>query len=382
MIYFDYAATTPLDADAADIYVQAATEYYGNTGSLHDIGCTAKDILENCRQEFASILGVPKDGIFFTSGGSESNFLGIQALLSATKKKGKHIISSMAEHSSIRSTLDLLASQGYDITLLPFNQKGQIDMDRLKNATREDTVLIAIQHGNSEIGSLQPIEEIANWCQEQNLLFHSDCVHTFGKIDLKKLTKWVDSFALSSHKFYGPKGIGVGYVNPKLAWKPHYPGATHEKGFRPGTVNVPAIAAMTVAAQKSIAKQEELFTQMKKHRQLLLSILAEAGDRITLYENSEEHQLPHTLGLRLNGLEGQWVMLECNRLGFAISTGSACSTGLTSASKTMTAMNIPEKIGKEFIRISFGQQTTEQDVKGLAETLLNIIHESQKGVRL
>jgi len=374
MKYFDYAATTPLDSEAAQIYVQAATEYYGNTGSLHDIGSTAKDILENCRQEFAQLLGVAKDGVYFTSGGSESNYLGIQALLSAKKKKGSHIISSLAEHSSIRSTLDALSLQGYKITLLPFTENGQIDLEELKKSTRDDTVLIAIQHGNSEIGSLQPVEEISKWCQEQQILFHSDCVHTFGKINLKNITKWVDSLSISSHKFYGPKGIGAGYINPKLAWKPHYPGTTHEKGFRPGTVNVPAIAAMTVAAQKSMEKQEEWFTDIKKLRQVLLSILLEARNHITIYENTEERQLPHTLGMRLNGLEGQWVMLECNRLGFAISTGSACSTGLTSASKTMKAMNIPEKIGKEFIRISFGKHTTEQDVKELGETLLSIIH--------
>lgn len=375
MKYFDYAATTPLDSEAANIYVQAATEYYGNTGSLHDIGSTAKDILENCRQEFARLLAVQKDGVFFTSGGSESNFLGIQSLLSAKKKQGFHIISSLAEHSSVRSTLDALALQGYEITLLPFTENGQIDIDRLKGATRKDTVLIAIQHGNSEIGSLQPIEEIGNWCKEQQILFHSDCVHTFGKINLNKIINHVDSLSISSHKFYGPKGIGVGYINPRFAWKPYYPGTTHEKGFRPGTVNVPAIAAMTVAAQKSIDNQEWQFTKMKKLRQQLLASLAEAGDEITIYQNNEEQQLPHTLGLRLNGLEGQWVMLECNRLGFAISTGSACSTGLTSPSKTMTAMNIPEKIGKEFIRISFGHYTNEQDVTALGDTLLNIIHD-------
>ncbi|WP_394233088.1 IscS subfamily cysteine desulfurase [Niallia oryzisoli] len=377
MIYFDYAATTPLDSEAAKIYVQAATEYYGNTGSLHDIGSTAKDILENCRQEFAQLLGVAKDGVFFTSGGSESNFLGIHALLSAKKKKGSHIISSMAEHSSIRSTLDALSLQGYEITLLPFTEKGQIDFERLKQSTREDTVLIAIQHGNSEIGSLQPIEEIGNWCQQQQILFHSDCVHTFGKLNLRKITNLVDSLSISSHKFYGPKGIGVAYINPRLAWKAHFPGTTHEKGFRPGTVNVPAIAAMTVAAQKVMEERESQFADMKKLRQLLLSSMAEAEDRITVYQNDEEFQLPHTLGMRLNGLEGQWVMLECNRLGFAISTGSACSTGLTSPSKTMTAMNIPVKIGKEFIRISFGHNTTEQDVKELGKTLLSIIHDKQ-----
>jgi cysteine desulfurase len=372
--YFDYAATTPLDSEAAQTFVEVATNYYGNTGSLHDIGGTAKDLLENCRQEFANLLGTSKDGIFFTSGGSESNHLGIHALLSAKKKEGFHIISSMAEHSSIRSTLNSLSSSGYEVTLLPLNEEGRVDVELVKKATREDTVLIAIQHGNSEIGSLQPIEEIGNWCRDQQILFHSDCVHTFGKIALQKIVKVIDSLSLSSHKFYGPKGVGAVYVNPKLAWKPHYPGTTHENGFRPGTVNVPAIAAMTVAAQKSVGQQQETFIHVEKLRQSLLSMLDEAKDHMTIYGGTGIHQLPHTLGLRLHGLEGQWVMLECNRLGLAISTGSACQTGLTSPSKTMVAMKIPDKIGKEFIRISFGRHTTEQDVTLLGEVLLKVIH--------
>ena len=180
----------------------------------------------------------------------------------------------------------------------------------------------------------------------------------------------MDSLAISSHKFYGPKGIGAVYINPKLAWKSYYPGTTHEKGFRPGTLNVPAIAAMTVAAQKSISQQTEGFSHAKKLRDLLLTTLDEAKDLFTIYSSPEVHQLPHTLALRINGLEGQWVMLECNRLGFAISTGSACQTGLTSPAKTMVAMNVPEKIAKEFIRISFGRDTTEEDVLHLGHALI------------
>lgn len=370
--YFDYAATTPLDSEAAQIYIEAATKYYGNTSSLHDIGGTAKDILENCRSEFSAILEVAKEGIFFTSGGSESNFLGIRALLSAKKKEGYHIISSMAEHSSVQSTWNALSSK-YEVTLLPYNNKGRMDLDALKQATREDTVLISIQHGNSEIGSLQPIEEIALWCIENNILLHSDCVHTFGKINIQKVSKLVDSLSLSSHKFYGPKGSGLVYVNPKLAWKSFYPGTSHENGFRPGTVNVPAIAAMTTSAQKVEKDRDEFYEKAKMLRQTLLSILSEKEDQITVFSSDEEQQLPHTLGLRIHGLEGQYVMLECNRLGFAISTGSACSSGLQSPSKTMKAMDIPERIGKEFIRISFGRDTTEQDVHALGETLIQIM---------
>ena len=371
--FFDYAATTPLDKEAAETYVKAATEYYGNTSSLHDIGSTAKELLENCRQEFARMLHVEKAGIYFTSGGSESNYLGIQSLLSSRKKEGAaHIISTMAEHTSIRSTLETLSQQGYEITLLPFNEEGRIDMEMLKKATREDTVLIAIQHANSEIGSIQPVEEIGHWCKEKQILFHCDCVHTFGKIDLESMTKAADSFSLSSHKFYGPKGTGVAYVNPQLAWKPFYPGTTHENGFRPGTVNVPAIAAMTVAAQNITQEQKEEYDRISNLRNLFISSLDEVKDHITIFGGKGTHQVPHTLAMRVHGVEGQWMMLECNRRGFAISTGSACSVGQSSPSKTMVAMNIAEKTAKEMIRISFGRQTSEQDVIELGKAMVQI----------
>ncbi|MBB6445890.1 cysteine desulfurase [Bacillus benzoevorans] len=377
MKYFDYAATTPMDLEAAQIYVKTATEYYGNTGSLHDAGSIAKDILENCRRELAKMLGVDSSGIYFTSGGSESNYLGIQALLSSQKAKNKHhIISSLAEHTSIRSTLEILEERGYEVTLLPFNEEGQIDIAMLKEATKENTALIAIQHGNSEIGTLQPIAEIGEWCREKDILFHSDSVHTFGKIDLHSFANKVDSFSMSAHKFYGPKGIGVGYVNPKLAWMPHYPGTTHENGFRPGTLNVPAIAAMTIAAQQMTARQEEIYAHTAHLRQLFITALAEIKDRVTIYSAKGEQQLPHTLAMRIHGVEGQWAMLECNRRGYAISTGSACSTGLKAPAKTMTAMNVPDKPAKEMIRISFGRDTSEQDAAELAGILVQIAKES------
>jgi cysteine desulfurase len=371
--YFDYAATTPLDPEAGDAYIKASTEFFGNTGSLHDIGSEAQNLLENCRQEMASLIGSPKEGIYFTSGGSESNFLAIQALLSVKKKKGSHIISSIAEHSSIRSTLEKLSLEGYEITLLPFNEKGQIEMESIKNATRDDTILITIQHGNSEIGTLQPIREIGAWCRSNEILFHSDCVHTFGKLELKEVTEHVNSLSFSAHKFYGPKGIGVVYMDPKLRWEPYYPGATHENRFRPGTVNLPAIVAMTVAAQKCSAHLSEQYLHAQQLRERLLLALEEIKDDISVYQADGMQQIPHTLGLRLHGIEGQWVMLESNRLGFAISTGSACQTGLTEPSKTMVSMNVPNKKAKEFIRVSFGRQTTAKEVEQLANTFIKIV---------
>ncbi|WP_318508948.1 aminotransferase class V-fold PLP-dependent enzyme [Bacillus sp. T3] len=209
MKYFDYAATSPLDEEAASMYVKVATQFFGNTNSLHDFGEDARQLLERCRSEMAQMIGVDKDGIYFTSGGSESNFLAIEALLTCRRKKGKHIITSIAEHSSIHNHLERLKHEGFEITCLPYNKEGLIEVEQFLDGICEDTVLAVIQHGNSEIGTIQLVNEIGNICKKHDILFHSDCVQTFGKVDIRNISTSVDSLSLSSHKFYGPKGWGL-----------------------------------------------------------------------------------------------------------------------------------------------------------------------------
>ncbi|HLR79237.1 MAG TPA: IscS subfamily cysteine desulfurase [Bacillota bacterium] len=372
MKYFDYAASTPLDEKAASAYVKAATEYYGNSSSLHDIGDAAHELLENCRSGFAQLFNVPKEGIYFTSGGSEANYLGIQALLSASPKTGKHIISSMAEHSSVRNSMEKVKQFGYEVTFIPFNKDGQIDVEDVKKAIRTDTILISIQHGNPEIGTLQPVEEVSQLCRDHDILLHSDCVQSFGKVDITKVVQSVDSFTISAHKFHGPKGVGLAFVHPRLRWDPYIPGTTHEYGFRPGTVNVPAIASMFVAAQQAIEQLEHTRQHVKRLYQGFMQELEPIKDQCIVYPSD----LLSTIGMRIKGLEGQVMMLECNRHGFAISTGSACQVSKQSSSKTMMAMGVTGKKAKEFIRISFGKDTEDNDVKQLVKTIVMIVRES------
>lgn len=373
MKYFDYAATCPLDPEAASAFVKASTEYYGNSQSLHDIGSRASTILEGCREEIARLLGVKKEGVYFTSGGSEANFLAIQSLLSQSSKKGKHIITNIAEHSSIHSSLKML--KGYEITELPLMDNGMIDVQEFQSAIRGDTVLACIQHVNSEIGTIQPLNEIGTVCKENGILLHSDCVQSFGKLDVKTISSFVDSLAISGHKIYGPKGIGALYVSPSIPFDSYYPNTSHERGMRPGTVNIPAIVSMVTAASKHIGNLTHHYDHMKSLRKEFLSHLMDVRDELIIHGNVDD-QLPSILGLRIKGLEGQWVMLEANRKGYAISTGSACQVGQTTPSKTMLALGIDDKSAKEFIRISFGVHTTEADVQGLAQTIIAIIQEA------
>jgi cysteine desulfurase len=371
MIYFDFAATTPLDSDAAEVFVQASTEFFGNSSSLHDIGGQSKDLLENCREELASLLGVNKKGLYFTSGGSEGNFLAIEALLSAPKKAGKHIIAGMAEHSSIHGVLNRL--EGYSITYLPFDSSGLIDIKVLERAITPETVLVTVQHVNSEIGTIQPIEEIAGICREHDIHFHSDIVQSFGKIDLKKISQLVSSFSFSGHKIYGPKGVGGVYVDPAISWRAFFPGGSHERGFRPGTVNVPAIASMTAAAQKLNSQLVQSYNRFLELRTIVLESLDPIKEFVHFYQAAPSSQLPSIIGLRISGIEGQWMMLECNRYGFAISTGSACQIGMQTPAKVTQALGLSPQEAKEFIRISFGKTTKREDVVKLGETIVDIV---------
>ena len=270
MKYFDHAATTPLDIDAAKNFIDVSTMYYANTNSLHDMGETAGKIIENCRQEWGRLLNVDKNGIYFTSGGTESNFLILQSLLLANKVEGKkHIITSMAEHASIHSAMEILEERGYAITYLPLQENGIVNLEVLKKNIRKETVLVSIQHINSEIGSIQPIEKIGTYCKSKEILFHSDMVQSMGKLEVGKFTKYVDALSISSHKFYGPKGVGLAYINPVIPWIPFYPKGSHENGFRPGTVNTAGIASMTVAAQKACANMGRELVRLSDLRQLL-----------------------------------------------------------------------------------------------------------------
>ncbi len=372
MKYFDYAATCPLDRDAADIFIKASTEYFGNSQSLHEAGSATANLLESCRQEFARLLGVEEAGIFFTSGGSEGNFLGIMALLSAIRKSGCHIITGAAEHSSVYNLMKKLEGEGWDITFLPLDEDGRIAIDTFIKAVRPDTVLVSIQHANPEIGTLQPVKTIAEYCRSNGILIHSDCVQSFGKLPMESLARSVDALSISGHKFYGPKGTGVAYVNPRLAWKPYIDGTVHEKGFRPGTVNVPGIAAMTAAAQKAHTLIKTEHERIKELRTIFADTLTEPQSPYQIFGTDSDDQLPGIVGMAIKGVEGQFVLLECDRRGFAVSTGTACHTGLLSPAKTMAAMGINGKEAKEFFRVSFGRNTEPGDVVELGKLLASI----------
>ncbi|MBW3111874.1 IscS subfamily cysteine desulfurase [Bacillus sp. MCCB 382] len=371
MNYFDYAASTPVDAESLRIYQTVSEEFWGNPSSLHDIGGKAQNLLTKCRETLAAMLGVPAKGIYFTSGGTEGNHLALVTLALSRRTKGKHIIIGGAEHSSLHSSAGFLQDLGFSVTKVPLDSKGLIDIDRLTASISDQTTVVSIGHVNGEIGTIQPLHAIKDLLRSRDILFHSDMVQSFGKIDLTEFTSAVDSFTISSHKIYGPKGVGALYINPALGVTPMIPGQTHEDGFRGGTVNLPGIAGFVSAAGSHI----ESFATL--HYQNLRTVfLTQLNDRLqglyTLYEGPMHAQLPHVIGLGVHGIEGQWLMLECNRHGMCISTSSACSAGSQDMSKTLQSMGVSQRAGKEFIRISFGRDTSTEQAVALAHLLSDI----------
>ncbi|WP_027953255.1 IscS subfamily cysteine desulfurase [Halobacillus kuroshimensis] len=362
--YFDYAATSPMDPEALEAYVHAATHYYGNAESLHDAGTKASSLLEHCRKKLGELLHVPYEGIAFTSGGTESNELAVSALIKALNSQ--HLVISGGEHSSIHNLAERMKGQGIQVTIIPLHPNGQVDLTKLEKALYNGPAVVALHHVNGEIGSIQPVEEAVHTARKYGSLLHCDCVQSFGKISLSTIGSIVDSLSVSSHKVSGPKGTGAVYIRPDLSFQPLTPDVTHEKGVRPGTVDVPGAAGFVTAAEKAV---KHLPARAAYHQHLKTSFLEELTPGRWQLAGETEHQPVPIIGLMLDHHQGQWMMLEGSRRGYFFSTGSACRVHTQQASYTLSAMGVKEEDAKSFIRISFSHHHSKTDILDLAHHL-------------
>lgn len=360
-MYMDYAATAPLTKQALDTYQEAAAQFYGNASSPHDAGTKAALLLEHSRGRIAKKAGVSPDGIVFTGSGTEANVLGILSLARAGKKR--HIITSQAEHTSVHAAMAFLAEEGFRITKLPLTPEGIVSVQAVREAITADTALLSIQHVNSEIGTIQPIAAIGAEAKQHGILFHTDCVQSFGKLPLDAIE--ADAMSFSAHKIGGPKGCGAVYLSPFQKKKPLFPGLTHEKGLRGGTVDVPAVAAFAKASETVYS-----LDRMWSLRRLLKRLLA--GSAFQWMEGPDHMQYPGVVGLFIPGMEGQLVMLSLNAKGIYISTGSACDAAAATGMKAALAMGRTMEEARQFFRVSLGPETTEDDIAILAEALLDV----------
>jgi cysteine desulfurase len=369
MIYLDHAATTPISDKALEVYLNVAKHYFGNASSMHDEGSSAEQILEAAKKTVAITLNARPKDIFFTSGASESSFLAIYSLLNA--RDGNHIITTDIEHSSVRNIFQKLQFEGYDVSTVSVDRFGRIDFEDLKSLVRDDTVLASIQHVNSEIGTVQDLGMIGEFLHSKNVLFHSDCVQSFGRIPLDINALNVDAISISGHKIYGPKGVGAVWMNPKENWKPVFPDSDNQNKFKPGTSDVPSIAAFATAAKNITQNSPKEQERISSFRNELISELEQLPFECEIIAHPA-HNVPNILGLRFPGMEGQFLMLEANQAGLAISTGSACQVGSEKPNKTMTAIGKSEQESREFVRLSFGRKNSVDQISQIIQKM-NVI---------
>jgi cysteine desulfurase len=370
MIYLDYAASAPMCEPALEAMHKLNTDIYGNSSSLHDAGEMANRILEYSREQLAHFIGGEAKGLYFTSGGSESNWLAIYSLLLGLPSNKRHFVTTNLEHPSVRNTAEYVKRMGYEVSFVSPDSNGLVTNERLLDALRPDTGLVSIQHANSETGVIQPLEELSHVIRSRGILFHTDAVQTFGKLPLNVNQLGVDAVSLSSHKVYGPKGIGAVYIRPDVYWRPVFPNTTHENGFRPGTVNIPGAGAFSAAAEWTISQMDQLSIKFDHLRNKLLHDTN--TQRLSLepiLPHSSAKVLPNIFGCFFPPYEGQYVMLECNRRGICLSTGTACSVTKQDPSEALSSIGYKAEKARQFIRISFGYETTDDQISSFIHVL-------------
>ncbi|ANU13874.1 Cysteine desulfurase [Planococcus halocryophilus Or1] len=366
-IYLDYAATAPMRESAIEAYVTAAREVFGNTQSLHDNGSDALRLYESCRRMWGELLNVRGEGMYFTGNASEGNQLAIRSLLRGRKGGKREIVTTQLEHASVLTTLNELEKEGYRIRYVPVDKDGVLELEEYKKMITDQTALVVIQLVNSEMGAIQPIAKCAAFAKMTAVPFHCDIVQAVGKIPLDLASLGVTSAVCSGHKIGGPKGVGIVWLDPSIHWESTYEGTVHQQGFRAGTIDVPAIVSATIATKEAMSEQKQVF----QHAENLQSYLKEhLPDDVEMIGKSVKKS-PFILGILLPHVEGQWMMLECNRHQVAISTGTACKIGAGEAMSAMSAIGIAQDAARKFIRLSISRNTTKQELDTFLQILRN-----------
>ncbi|MDP8205894.1 MAG: cysteine desulfurase family protein [Candidatus Electryonea clarkiae] len=371
LIYMDHSATTPVDPRVAEIVSRTMLEQWGNPSSRYAKGNEAKLVLDGARQQVAGLLGADPGAIFFTSGGTEADNMAVIGTMMAAKKSGKgnHLITSDFEHSAISKSAQFLEEQGFRVTKLPVNPEGFVEPDRLIEAIRDDTALVNLMHVNNEIGTIQPISEFGAICRERGILFHTDAVQSFGKIPLDVSTMPLDLVSVSSHKIYGPKGIGALYIREGIEIEPRVYGGGQEDKVRTGTENMPGIAGFGEAVRicNELISTEQI--ELAELRNLLLESITESVKDDILINGSMESRLGANLNLSFPGIEGESLLLSLDIDGIAASSGSACSSGSTEPSPVLLALGLDKETAQSSIRLTLGRSNTREDILFVAERI-------------
>ncbi len=369
MIYFDYNATSPLKPGVLEAMLPFYRDFYGNPSSLHRIGRIARDAVENARSQIAALAGASPSQVLFTSGGTEANGLAIRGL-AGTVPPGRILVSPI-EHSSVAEPIKALARKGWPATALEVNDQGIICGESLESAIGADLRFASCMIANNETGVIQNIRSIAAMLRERNIPIHCDGVQAFGKIPLDFSALGISFLSLSAHKIGGPKGVGALVIDKSIRLEPQLRGGGQENGLRAGTENVPAIVGFGAAAEiagHDLEKNTRHLVKLKQKLEQSLKKLLSA----TIFSASAE-TLPNTLMMSLPGLDGEMMVMELDRKGIAVSSGSACSSQSTEPSPVLIAMGVPEDLARSAVRISLGPENTDSEVDQFLRTVYRIV---------
>jgi cysteine desulfurase len=371
-VYLDHAATTPLHPEVYSLMCRFMKDTFGNPSSIHSYGQEARKWVEEARQQVAGLINADPNEICFTSGGTEADNLAILGTAAARRKKGNHIITSSIEHHAVLDTCKYLEKNGYEVTFLPVDGYGMVDPGDVKKAIRRDTILISIMHANNEIGTIEPIEEIGRIAREHEVVFHTDAVQTVGKIPVDVEALGVDLLTLSSHKIYGPKGVGALYKRKGVRLLPVMHGGGQERKLRSGTENTIGIVGFGKAAEIAARELEVEQERTKRLRDRLVKGVLEKIPEVRLNGHPEK-RLPHNANFSFAYVEGESMLLSLDLKGIAASSGSACSSRALQPSHVLTAIGLPYELIHGSLRMTLGRANDEEDIDYVLEVLPEIV---------
>jgi cysteine desulfurase len=375
-VYLDHNATTPVLPEVLEALLPYYRGDFGNPSSVHRYGRQARVAVDDARDCVADLLGAPASSISFSSGGTEANNTILKGVAAALGELGRHLVTSQIEHPAVLDTCAYLAQHGYTITYVPVDADGVVAPEAVQEALTDETILVSIMHANNEIGTLQPIVEIARLVRQRGILMHTDAVQTFGKMPLQVNELGVDFLTFSGHKLYAPKGIGGWYARPQAPMHPLLHGGHQERGWRSGTENVAGIAALGKACDIARGDMAQEWARQQQLQQCLEHSIREriAACRI---QGEGVARLPNTTNVAFAGVEGETLLMSLDLKGVAISTGSACSSGSLEPSHVLRAMNVPGKYLHGALRLSLGRSTSLEDITYVLEFLPDLVENAR-----
>lgn len=373
-IYMDYHATTPMDPRVFEAMKPYFLEHFGNAASRnHSFGWEAEEAVEKARKQIAELIGATAKEIVFTSGATESNNLALKGVAEMYAEKGNHIITAATEHKAVLDTCKRLEKTGVRVTYLPVLQNGLVDLDMLREAITDKTILVSIMYANNEIGVVQPVAEIGKICKERGVLFHTDGVQAAGKIPVNVTADNIDLMSITGHKMYGPKGVGALFVrrrNPRVQLTAQMDGGGHERGMRSGTLNVPGIAGFGAAAEISRLDMPEESKRLRFLRDKLRAKLEKELDEVYI-NGTMESRLPHNLNISFAYVEGESLLMGINDV--AVSSGSACTSATLEPSYVLKALGAGDDLAHSSIRFGLGRFNTEEEVDYVGNKVVDVV---------